>query len=230
MTMVGTASNSPVEFIDFGCGAGTSLPYVRKTAGGDGFGVDISEQAVSECLAAGIPAEVGDLLSYSGKNTAAVTAAINLLPEIGSRHEFEQAVSKLTLAARNYVIIQHDYFDSDSALALAGLHAPAHFSKKIRFKPVIADYLTLLGRLANSHSISGVAIFGIAEARLAPLRPDGSLPPVGAPVEAPAGIAAYRTIRVVIGRKEVSRFRAGLNRTRSGQELFLWERPDCSAK
>jgi len=228
--LVEAASISSVDFIDFGCGAGTSLTYVRKAAGGSGFGVDISEQLVSECLAAGIPAEVGNLLFYSGKNTATVTSAINLLPEIGNRNEFEQAVSRLTLAARNYVIIQHDYFDADSALALAGLYAPANFNKKILYKPVIADYLTFVGRFAASHSISGVAIFGIAEARLAPVLPGGSRPPMGAPVEAPAGIAAYRTIRVVIGRKEVSRFRAGLSKTRSGQELFLWERPDPSAE
>ena len=78
-------SKPAVEFIDFGCGAGASLPYARKLAGGDGFGVDISEQAVSECWTAGLPAEIGDLLSYSGKNTAAVTTAINLLPRAVQR-------------------------------------------------------------------------------------------------------------------------------------------------
>ena len=223
-------SSFAIEFIDFGCGSGLSLPYARKLAGGDGFGIDISSQAVSECWAAGLPAEIGDLLSYSGKNTATVTTAINLLPEIGNKDDFEQAVSRMIIAARNYAVIQHEYFDADSALALAGLCVIAHFSKKIRYKPVIADYLVLLGRIAASHSISGVAIFGLSEARLAPLLPDGFLPRAEGAADAPAGIATYRSIRVVIGRKEVSRFRVALRKTRAGQELFLWERPDPSAE
>jgi len=228
--MIAPISSSSVEFIDFGCGAGISLSYARKLAGGDGFGIDISELAVSECWSAGLAAKVGDLLSYSEKNTASVVTAINLLPEIGNKDDFEKAVSRMIIAARNYVVIQHDYFDADTALALAGFFVPANFSKKICYKPVIADYLVLLGRLAASHSISGVAIFGLSEARLAPLPPDGFLPRAEGAADAPAGIATYRSIRVVIGRKEVNRFQAALRKTRAGQELFLWERPDPSAE
>jgi len=150
------------------------------------------------------------------------------MPEIGSKPEFEQAVSRMILAARNYVVIQHDYFDADSALALAGLYVPSRFSKHILFKPVVADYLVLVRRFAASHSISGVAMFGLAEAHLVPLTFDGAVPAGGGEVEQPAGVTAYRSIRVVIGRKEASRFRAALRRTRTGQELFLWERPDPS--
>lgn len=217
----GGPSQNEVEFIDFGCGAGKSLTFVRGLTGGEGFGIDISEQAVAECWQAGLPAEVGDLLSYTGRNAAAVVTAIDLLPEIGERADFEQAISRMILAARNYVLIQHHFFDADSAMALEGKYAPAHFGKRLRFKPTMADYITLLSRLALSHSVCGVAMFGVGEAKLAPLGIEQA--PAGG-VDVPPSPGAYRNLRVVIGRKEVSRFRAALRRARAGQTLFLWER------
>ena len=198
------------------------MAFARKLIGGEGLGIDISEQAVAECWEAGYPAQLGDLLSYAERNVAAAVTAMDLLPEIGDRADFEHAVSRLILAARNYVLIQQNYFDADTALALQGLHAPAHFGKRIRFKPTAADYITLVARLAPSHSISGLALFGVGEARLAPLALDAATTGAAEP-SAPAG--AYRNLRVVIGRKEVARFRAALRRTRAGELLFLWERP-----
>ncbi|MBX9748761.1 MAG: methionine biosynthesis protein MetW [Roseococcus sp.] len=220
------SSQNEVEFIDFGCGSGKSLSFVRGLTGGDGFGIDISEQAVAECWEAGLPAEVGDLLSYTGRNAAAAVSAIDLLPEIGERADFDQAVSRMILAARNYVLIQHNFFDADSALALQGKYAPSHFGKRLRFKPTMADYLALLSRLAASHSVCGVAMFGVGEAKLAPL---GMEPAPADSAELPPSAGAYRNLRVVIGRKEVTRFRAALRRARAGQTLFLWERPAQAA-
>jgi SAM-dependent methyltransferase len=211
-----------LDFLDFGCGSGKSMAFARKLIGGEGLGIDISEQAVAECWEAGFPAERGDLLAYTGRNVAAVVTAVDLLPEIGDRADFETAVSRLILAARNYVLIQQHFYDADSALALQGLQAPAHFGKRIRFKPTAADFITLLARLAPSHAISGVALFGVGDARLAPLTLDAA-PADAAEIAPPPG--SYRNLRVVIGRKEVSRFRAALRRARAGEMLFLWERP-----
>ena len=211
-----------LDFLDFGCGGGRSMTFARKLIGGEGMGIDISEQAVAECWEAGHPAQHGDLLSYTGRNVAAAVTAMDLLPEIGDRADFEQAVSRLILAARNYVLIQQHYFDADSALALKGLHNPAHFGKRIRFKPTAADYISLLSRLAPSHAISGLALFGVGEPRLAALTLEAAAPDAAEP-DAPPG--AFRNLRLVIGRKEVARFRSALRRCRAGEMLFLWERP-----
>lgn len=223
---LGDASKKAVDFIDFGCGVGKSIGFVRMLTGGEGFGIDISEQAVSECWEAGLPAEVGDLLSYTGRNTALAVTAIDLLPEIGDRADFEQAVSRMILAARNYVLIQHNFYDADSALATHGQHVAAHFGKRLRFKPTVADYITLMFRLAPSHSICGIACFGVGEPRLVPLSVNEV--PLTTPEARPTPVA-YRNLRVVIGRKEVGRFRSALRRARTGQQLFLWERPEAAA-
>lgn len=211
-----------LDFLDFGCGGGKSMAFARKLIGGEGLGIDISEQAVAECWEAGHTAQHGDLLSYTERNVAAAVTAMDLLPEIGDGADFEQAVSRLILAARNYVLIQQHFFDADSALALKGLHAPAHFGKRIRFKPTAADYITLLARLAPSHAIAGLALFGVGEARLAPLTLDAASADAAEPDAQPG---AYRNLRVIIGRKEVARFRSALRRCRAGEMLFLWERP-----
>lgn len=211
-----------LDFLDFGCGGGKSMAFARKLVGGEGLGIDISEQAVAECWEAGFPAQIGDLLSYTGRNVAAAVTAVDLLPEIGDRADFEHAVSRLILAARNYVLIQQNYFDADTALALRGQYAPAHFGKRIRFKPTMADYITLLSRLAASHAVSGFALFGVGEARMEPIALETAPPGLN---EQPPHPVAYRNLRVVIGRKEVPRFRAALRRARVGETLFLWERP-----
>lgn len=215
-----------LDFLDFGCGAGKSIAFARKLIGGEGLGIDISEQAVASCWEAGYPAERGDVLSYTGRNIATAVTAIDLLPELGDRGDFEAAISRIILAARNYVLIQHDYFDADSSLALQGLYAPSHFGKRVRFKPTMGDYITLLGRLAPSHAISGFALFGVGEARIEPLPLAAALAEGGEqaePVKPPSG--SYRNLRVVIGRKEVARFRGAVRRCQAGEGLFLWERP-----
>ena len=234
-------ASGSVDFIDFGCGPGRSLPLVQSLSGGQGLGIDISEQAVDECRRAGFSAELGDLREYSIRNAATGTFAIDLLPEIGDRLDFEQAVSRLILAARNYAVIQHNFFDADAMLAPLGLQIEANFNKRIRCKPGMADYISLLGRLTPSHSVSGFAIFGLGQARITPqalgaeaqgaeaqgaeaqgaeARGAEALPGQ-VPVAHVAG--AFRSMRVVIGRKEQARFRAALRRMRVGEQLFLWE-------
>lgn len=206
-----------LTFLDFGCGQGGSIEAVRQLLGGQGLGVDISAEAVARCRAAGLPAEQGDLLRYEGRSTALAITAFDLLPEIGDRADFEQAVLRMVLAARNFVLIQHSYFDADSALALAGLHIPGHFGKRVRFKPTMADYAALLHRLAPAHAITGFAFFGLGEARPVRLDPGGA---------AAGGIALpelHRSLRVIIGRKDLDRFHQALRRCRAGRELFRWE-------
>lgn len=205
------------EFADFGCGAGASFAFAQSLGGGPGFGVDVSQEAVSLCNAAGLKAELGDLLEYTGRNIASVAVAVDLLPELGDRQAFELGVSKLVLAARNYAVIQHSFFDADAVLAQQGLHIPGNFGKRVRFRPGIADYIQLVARLAPSLNITGLAIFGIGEARATPIGLAGdvqSFQPM---------MPAFRSLRVVIGRKETARFSAGLRRARAGEQLFLWQ-------
>jgi SAM-dependent methyltransferase len=220
------AANPPgrtfLHFVDFGCGTGGSIEAVEQLLGGQGLGVDISEEAVARCRAAGLPAEQGDLLRYEGRSIALAITAFDLLPEIGDRTQFEQAVIRMVLAARNFVLIQHNYFDADSALMLQGKHIPGHFTKRVRFKPTMADYTTLLLRLAPAHSIIGFAFFGIGEARPVPLGNGGEAAPAPAP-------EVYRSLRVIIGRKDMDRFHQALRRCRAGRELFRWERGDAAA-
>ena len=215
-----------LDFLDFGCGGGKSFAFARKLIGGEGLGIDISEEAVASCWEAGYPAERGDVLNYTGRNVATAVTAIDLLPELGDRGDFEAAVSRIILAARNYILIQHDYFDADSSLARQGLYAPSHFGKRVRFKPTLGDYITLLGRLAASHAISGFALYGVGEARVEPLPLAAALLEGGTqadPLQSPS--RSYRNLRVVIGRKEVGRFRAAVRRCQVGEGLFVWERP-----
>ena len=212
------APKADLDFIDFGCGAGKSIAFARSIAGGEGFGIDLSEEAVSECWASGLPAERGDLLAFEAKNAAAVTTAVDLMPEIGDKLDFEKGISHLVIAARNYAVIQHNFYDADTAFALSGAGNMAHFSKRIRFKPYIGDYIVLLQRLAASHAISGFALFGIGEPRLVSLDQTDAVP-------SPMVEGAFRTLRVVIGRKEVERFRIGLRKAGTGEQLFVWERP-----
>lgn len=210
-----------LQFIDFGCGTGASIGLVRNLLGGNGLGIDVSEPAVAQCRQAGLPAEVGDLLRYEGRSTAMAITAFDLLPEIGDRADFEQAVARMILAARNFVLIQHHYFDADSALALTGRHIPGHFAKRVRFKPTLADYVTLLLRLAPAHSICGFALFGLGDASPAPLGHGEGLVEAGLPTPMPE---LHRSLRVIIGRKEMERFHQALRRCRAGQELYRWER------
>ncbi|MBS7790000.1 class I SAM-dependent methyltransferase [Roseococcus sp. SDR] len=212
-----------LNFIDFGCGTGASIEAARQLLGGRGLGIDISAEAVARCRAAGLPAETGDLLRYEGRNTALAATAFDLLPEIGDRADFEQAVARMILAARNFVLIQHAYFDADSALALNGQHIPGHFGKRIRFKPTMADHMALLLRLAPAHAICGFAFFGLGEARSVPLGLENGVADRGSP---PAMPELHRSLRVIIGRKEQDRFRQALRRCKAGRELFRWEGPD----
>lgn len=216
-----------LQFIDFGCGTGGSIEFVRGLLGGNGLGIDISEQAVAQCRQAGLQAEAGDLLHYEGRSVAVAITAFDLLPEIGDRADFEQAVARMILAARNFVLIQHHFFDADSALALNGQHVPGHFAKRVRFKPTMADYTTLLFRLAAAHSICGFAFFGVGDARLAPLGTEGGMAEANPPI--PAMPEMHRSLRVVIGRKDIDRFREAVRRCRTGRELFRWEQRDATA-
>jgi SAM-dependent methyltransferase len=218
------ASRSPyLNFLDFGCGTGGSIEAMRQLLGGQGLGVDISAEAVAQCRAAGLPAEQGDLLRYEGRSTALAITAFDLLPEIGDRADFEQAVLRMVLAARNFVLIQHAYFDADTALALAGQHVPGHFGRRIRFKPTMADHIALLLRLAPTHAICGFALFGLGEARRAPLGSEGGM---AEPSLRWAMPEVHRSLRVIIGRKDKDRFRQALRRCQAGRELFRWERGD----
>jgi len=211
----GLARNDEWEFIDFGCGAGKSVAFANAVVKGSGLGIDKSEKAVAECRAQGYDAQVGDILAYERRNVAAATFAIDLMPELASRAQFETACVNLVRAARNFSVIQHPYFDTDAVLAPLGLYCEENFARKLKFRPLLADYILFARSHAAVINIVGLAVFGFGEAVVRPIF-DGPAAPV------PPGFALARTLRVVIGRKDTKRFNAALRKVAIGQTLFVW--------
>lgn len=208
-------------FVDVGCGAGKSFAFGTSLALGAGLGIDISQEAVADCHKAGLAADVKDILTLSDRNIAPVSLAIDLLPEVGDRMAFETALVNTIRLARNYSVIQHNYFDNDTALALHGQFVPSNASKKIKYKPSVADYILFLDRHAASLSICGMAIFAIGEARVADLASVESQ--VAGDESDATQLATPKTLRVIVGRKEVQRFLLGVRAAGGGELVYRWQ-------
>jgi len=217
-----TESVTPVslEFVDFGCGNGRSLEFASSVVAGPGFGLDISDDAVAACRAKGFAAERGNLLDFEQRNVAAAAFAINVVQELPGRTAFERGLTNMIQAARNFVLVQHTYFDADPKLALAGRKIEANFHKKIQYKPMVADYISFVERYKDALRISGIGIFGSGQADVSPMALNSTLFGVEADEETPV----YRSLRVIFGRKDAARFRAALEKTGAGTALFVWER------
>ncbi len=210
------AATTNLQFVDFGCGSGHSINFADSIVPGNGFGIDIAEAAVETCRAKGFAAELGDVLDFDQRSIALATFGVNLLQELPGRTAFERALSNMVRAARNFTVVQHGYFDADPELALQGQHIEANFTKKIQFKPTIADYVHFAQRQRTSLNLSGMAIFTSGKAEVSALT-------LGTPAETDLLAGVPRTMRVVFGRKDVSRFRAALEKVGSGKGVFVWE-------
>jgi hypothetical protein len=210
----------PVDYIEFGCGSKKPLHFAASMMPGYGYGIDNEESVVNACRAQGVEVHLGNLLDYNERNAAAMTLAINLMPDLGGRSAFEKGFGNLVRAARNFSIVQHAFFDNDSLLATKGWQIADNFGKKIEYKPTAADYIHLVKRLSGSLQICGIGIFGLGQPELLPLRIEDT----GEPSTIQNDVQSYRTLRVVIGRKDNARFRAGMQKAGSGQALYVWER------
>jgi SAM-dependent methyltransferase len=211
-----------LHFIDFGCGNGRSSEFASSIVAGQGFGIDISDDAVDACRARGLAAERGDLLEFEQRSVAVATFAINVVQELPGRAAFEQGLVNIIRAARNFAMVQHPFFDADPQLALSGQQIEANFDKKIQYKPTAADYIAFTQRHQAALSLSGMAIFGTGRAETGALALDAAA--AAFEPESREEAAVHRSLRVVIGRKDVARFRAALESTSTGSALFVWEK------
>ena len=209
-----------LQFIDFGCGNGRSSEFASSVVAGRGFGIDISDDAVDVCRAKGLSAERGDLLKFEQRSVAVATFAIDVVQELPGRTAFEQGLANMIRAARNFAMVQHSYFDADPRLALQGQQVEANFGKKVQYKPTAADYIAFAQRHLDALNLSGIGIFGVGRAEVGPMALDGS----HQGVDEDEGATVHRSLRVILGRKDVARFRAGLESASSGRALFVWER------
>jgi len=210
-----------IDFIDFGCGDGGSVSFASSVVRGQGIAIDISEDAVLACSAKGILATQGDILAFDKKNVSLATFAIDVLPEMPGRVAFERALANVVAAARNFAVLQHSYFDADVELAARGYRVDGNFGKKVLYKPTIADYLNFAERHHEALSISGV---GILASGSAPVSPRTAVHQPEADAGTKTAPEVRRWLRVIIGRKETSRFRDAIKRAGSGDMLFMWER------
>ena len=210
-------------FVDFGCGNGASMKFAQSVMQGAGIGIDRSAEAVAAARARGFDAEQADILDYEHRNVAAAAFALDVLPEVGPRQAFEKAWINVVRAARDHAMIQHLCFDSEDVLRHRGLHVPALRGKTIQFMPRISDYLWMLGTYGQRLNVSGMAIFGAGEpaTEALPIAQFDRLP--GAAIVPPQPV--FRSIRVIIGRKDTGRFRAALKRFATGDALVIWQRP-----
>jgi trans-aconitate methyltransferase len=219
-----TLSNSrsalkKLDFLDFGCGVGGSMGFASSVVSGRGLGIDISQSAIKTARTKGFDADVGNILEYNASNAATCTFAINVMQEMPGYTDFERACVNAVRAARNFAAFQHPYFDQDSALALKGYYKAESFSRKISFKPNIADYLMFTHRYAAALNVVGFAAFVWGDVEALPLIPSGN-----SNHDLTTVAPLYKSLRIIIARKEKSRFRGALEKLGVGKSIILWER------
>ncbi|MES2711635.1 MAG: class I SAM-dependent methyltransferase [Pseudomonadota bacterium] len=213
------AGSDPL-FIDFGCGTGNSIRFAEGIMGGAGVGLDISADRVAQAAERGYEVAVGDLLAFTGRSVATASFAIDLFPEFETRRAWETALVTMLRAARDFVFIQHLCFDSAEALLARGQTSAAHAAKSVALRPRAVDYLHFVQQHRAGLNIVGFAAFGIGEANGTPSAFEGI---TGSLLD--SAMPAFRSARIIIARKQVSRFRAALQRAGSGQLLLYWEQP-----
>lgn len=211
---------SNLHFIDFGCGNGRSSEFASTMVAGRGFGIDISDDAVDACRARGLAAEWGDLLKFEQRSVAVATFAIDVVQELPGRAAFEQGLVNMVRAARNFAVVQHSYFDADPRLALRGQGVESNFGKKVQYKPTAADYIAFAQRHQDALNLSGLGIFGVGRAEVTPI----ALNTMQESLDEDDAVDVHRSLRVILGRKDVARFRAGLESASTGRALFVWEK------
>jgi hypothetical protein len=212
-------------FIDFGCGSGNSMRFAQGVMRAAGVGIDRSATAIRSCVEKGFEAKEADVLEFDRRSVAPASFAIDVLPEVGGRRAFERAWVNVVRAARDFAVIQHLNFDAEDKLHLQGLCAPSFHAKSIQFAPRLADYLYLVKTYASSLNISGIGVFGAGQVPTEPLELTG-LEHAGAQAGEAAAQPLHRSVRIIIGRKDEGRFRAGLSRAATGDLLLMWRRPE----
>lgn len=210
-------------FVDFGCGHGASMRLGEKLMRGVGMGVEIDPEKARLACEAGYDVVHGDLLQSELKGIAPAATAIDVMPELGSLQAFEVALTRMARASRDFVLVQHLCFDSAEALLARGFTVADYTARSVRIRPRLADYVQFVERFGARLEIVGLAAFGIGEPKVLPLSFLRVRGPLFLHAEA---LPAYRSVRVIIGRKSVARFRAALRRGAAGDGRLIWERSE----
>jgi len=209
-------------FIDFGCGAGASLKLAETMCRASGVGLDISAEQVAVAQRGGYDVVQGDILDFEERGVASASFAVDVMPELEGRVAFERACVSVVRAARDYTVIQHLNFDSTEALLSRGLVAPGHTDKPVRTRPRATDYMHFVMQYGSRLDIVGIAAFGFGEVKTKPAPLTGMS---GSLLSHGAHVPAYRSIRIVIARKALSRFQFALARAGTGEMLMMWQAP-----
>jgi trans-aconitate methyltransferase len=220
---IGTAARpvkaGDLDFLDFGCGAGRSMEYASSIFDGHGLGIDIAPKAVDACRAKNYAVEQGDMLTFEQRNVATASFAINVMQELPGHNAFERAMMNIIRASRNFTMVQHNYFDEDTALGLAGYQVEGNVGKKISCKPTSADYISFVSRYQDTLNLVGMAIFTFGHVAAKPLNMSRLI----FPELAEGANVVHQSVRVVLARKNVARFRDALKKVGTGKALFIWE-------
>jgi hypothetical protein len=203
------------QFVDFGAGQGRSFEIGANCVGGVGLAIDKSKEAVDHCRQLGYAAEVHDVLTFTEKNVAQASVAVNLMQELSSQQEVRTALVNMVRTATNFIVIQHPFYDQDGSLAAKGLLIEEHFDKKTLYKPTLADYVAFMADYGQSLSLVGMAAYlsGEIVAKPSGFPPSADLQPE----------SASKTMRVVIGRKNLARFRRAQSRAEMGKLFYVVE-------
>lgn len=204
------------QFIDFGAGKGGSFDFATSCVSGTGLAIDKSEDAVNECRKLGIAAEQHDVLEFTSRNLVQATFAISLMQELSGPQAFRQALVNIIRAATHFTVIQHPYYDRDAELAARGLLINEHFDKRTLFRPTLADYLSFVSQYGEGLAIAGIAAYTSGKITAEPANF------ASAPDEIENELVP-KTLRIVIGRKSVARFRRAQFRAEVGKPIFVLE-------
>lgn len=215
------ATESPA-FIDFGCGRGDSMTFAESLLRNPGVGVDILPERVAECNASGFDVQQGDVVSFQGRNIAPASVAVDLMPELDGLRAFEAACTNMLRAARDFVMIQHLCFDSAEQLLARGEVVSSHTAKSIRIRPRAVDYLHFVTQFGRRLDVVGLAVYGVGEPRTSAIDLAGLS---GSLIKPDQREPVFRSIRVIMGRKDINRFHWAVSRIGSGHSLLMLETP-----
>ena len=110
------------DHLDFGCSAGGSLLYARKTLGGHlGLGLDINPAKIDATRKAGFDAVAFDIHKIPAEPLVSFTVLSHFLEHVPSMVDAASFVKKACDVSKHFVFIQQPYFDADGYLARQGL-------------------------------------------------------------------------------------------------------------
>lgn len=146
------------DYVDFGCSSGGSMIYARDhLGGGRGVGIDLDAKKVAATVSRGFDAVVGDLSAApSFHGNVRFSMCSHFLEHVSDLDTARRCLDTALSISREYVYIQHPWFDADAALRELGLKL---FWSDWRGHPnciTSGQLLGLLDDLSAHHTIESV--------------------------------------------------------------------------